>query len=109
MRDRLIGTWKLVSAVREEMSSARVDQLGANAHRIGPYLNTRKTGPLEEQMRPTVGFAGNSNWPQEPYRGQRASRQPVSPKSIREDVLGIDARLPVAGRSRAHGRPLIQF
>jgi hypothetical protein len=42
MRDRLIGTWKLVSAVREEMSSARVDQLGANAHRIGPYLKTRK-------------------------------------------------------------------
>jgi hypothetical protein len=30
VRDRLIGTWKLVSAVREDMAGARVDQLGAN-------------------------------------------------------------------------------
>ncbi len=28
MRDRLIGTWKLVSAVREDMAGHRVDQLG---------------------------------------------------------------------------------
>jgi lipocalin-like protein len=28
MRDRLIGTWKLVSAVREDMAGHKVDQLG---------------------------------------------------------------------------------
>jgi hypothetical protein len=43
MRDRLIGTWKLVSAVREDMAGHTVDQLGPSP--IG-YINYAPDGRM---------------------------------------------------------------
>jgi Lipocalin-like domain len=44
MRERLIGTWKLISAVREELpSGVKVDQLGANP--VG-YINYASDGRM---------------------------------------------------------------
>jgi hypothetical protein len=77
MRDRLIGTWKLISAVREDMSGGTVDQLGerptgyinyapdarmmaiiARGDRVKPAGARPTAAEAEALMRSVVSYAG---------------------------------------------------